>query len=435
MKTGRRRMRFERTVETLEGRELLSTASDWVHARLHKHKSHHHVAVATTGQTAQATSSTRFNSAAQRQAARIAARNGLPITIPENTQNPVYAQTPTTTFSSGSNSGLTAASAANIYRRALASYPGLLPGASAPAGTSFTVSPSSANSVLPTAPAATMTGKLASSSLISTDVAPAPVGPLSGVVLSKADVTNLQQAIDTFAVNYTSGTDATKDKAAVDALNASLVQVDSSLWSETHVADKASVAKLAQAMQSFASSYTSNSDATADKAAWNTLNLALRDFTSGLKNPAATTGSTTTNSGSTAPPPPDGVLMPMDGPQVEWMFNGLLYGPALTKDEVSTLKQSVDTFAVAYTSGADAAKDQTAVTAFQTSLDNLSTTYWNSQASTGSSSDGTAVGGAVPTPFTRTAALPGSLALNSAWRRTVTTPATSTVNVGTKVTS
>jgi hypothetical protein len=53
---------------------------------------------------------------------------------------------------------------------------------------------------------------------------------LSGDPLSASDVTGLKTAIDTFASSYTSGADASKDQAAVSALEKSLWSLASSHW-------------------------------------------------------------------------------------------------------------------------------------------------------------------------------------------------------------
>jgi hypothetical protein len=199
-----------------------------------------------------------------------------------------------------------------------------------------------------------------------------------GATLSQADVSELKQAVDTFAANYTSGTDATADKAAVSALNSSLDDLALGLWSEAHVASSASVAQLQQAVDGFAKSYTGGSNLATDKAAWKALGDGLHTFASALQG-----GQSSASGGSgvlSADSPGLGVapmIARMPGNGFAMLVSGLLQGPALTKDEVSSLQQAVDTFETSYTEGADATKDQNAVDALQTSLDNVAESHWS----------------------------------------------------------
>lgn len=194
---------------------------------------------------------------------------------------------------------------------------------------------------------------------------------LNGVTLSKDDVAGLRKSVDDFAAQYTSGADATKDKAAVDALKAGLDDLSLSVWSETHVAGKDDVAKFQQSATDFAKAYTGGANLAQDKAAWKALHTALDNFAASLKAPGAAATATTTPPGSRAFPVPPMMRMDMPGPT-----DGLLHGPALSADEVATLKTSVDTFADNYTSGADAAKDKAASDALQSNLGDLFAGHW-----------------------------------------------------------
>jgi hypothetical protein len=417
MKPRRRQIRFERTLEALEGRQLLSTASDWVHARLHKH-SHAHV---VSNRVAQGLVGTAYTTPAAARAALVAARRAGTITVPENNPNTALSQslsTPPAVLSATSVSTNTVFPSGSNFALIYALRHGGLPAAT----TSFSTAPaasgqaSTAATLTPTTTPVTGAGLSGAgvnvkmnAAMAPTDSAPLPMDPFGGTTLSKDDVTNLKQAVDTFAASYTSGAGSTKDQAAVTVLNTSLADIDARLWSETHVASQASVTSIAQAVQSFATSYTSNANPGTDNAAWQALGQALQKFTTGLSNPAAPNSTTTTSSTSTSastpatpvppPPPPDGVFMPMDGPQVSWLFGALLNGPsALTADEVSSLKQTVDTFAASYTSGSNTTTDQSALTAFQSGLDAVSTTYWNSQAPPPPAGISPTSGGAVSVP-------------------------------------
>ena len=78
----------------------------------------------------------------------------------------------------------------------------------------------------------------------------------------------LKTSVEAFAANYTSGKDATKDADAVAALNTGLGNVAQSVFAETHVASKANVASLQQAVDAFAANYTSGVTVSKDAAAW-----------------------------------------------------------------------------------------------------------------------------------------------------------------------
>src|SRR5207248_2234521 len=56
----------------------------------------------------------------------------------------------------------------------------------------------------------------------------------------------------------------------------------------------------------------------------------------------------------------------------------LLDGPALTTDDVNTIKTAVETFATSYTYGATPTADQAAVDALRTSVGNVVAKHWQS---------------------------------------------------------
>jgi hypothetical protein len=236
------------------------------------------------------------------------------------------------------------------------------------------------------------------------------LGPLADVTLSKADVASLKSTVDTFATNYTSGTDATADKAAVAALEAGLKALSQNVWSETHVVDAATVAKLQQAVDGFAQSYTSGADVSKDSAAWQSLQTGLGDFSksvmaaSSAAASSTTSGTTTTTATASAPSSPP-VAPPMFFgarlPHEVWTTgstsesSNLLDNVTLTKDQVTTIQTAVDTFATSYTSGTDAAKDQAASAALRTSLASVFSSVFASS-TTGTSN--TASPGQIPFP-------------------------------------
>jgi hypothetical protein len=241
---------------------------------------------------------------------------------------------------------------------------------------------------------------------------PLVAGLLDSTTLTQAEVNGLKQAVDTFAGAYTSGADTVKDKAAADALKSSLDDLAVATWSQSHVATPASVTALQQSVDGFASSYTGGTNPSADVAAWKALQSGLDAFNKGLSGQPAgtvTTGTITTSTAGTittgastsstagtstpgttasivqAPTPVSGSLFvnapgliarPMGGGGFKLIEAGLLNGPALTADEVTTLKTSVDAFAAAYTAGADATKDKAAADALQSSLSSLLFGHW-----------------------------------------------------------
>jgi hypothetical protein len=207
-------------------------------------------------------------------------------------------------------------------------------------------------------------------------------GPFGNATLTPADVQGLKSAVDTFANNYTSGKDATADTAAVTALQNGLADVAQNVWSETHVAAKADVAKLQQAVTDFAGAYTSGQNTSQDAAAWKALQGAVAAFGSALTNPSAPPAS-----GATTPVPtmPPGLAFggwkgPGAGIGAPSLVGPILDGTALTAGEVTSLKTAVDTFASNYTSGTDASADKAAVSALQTALGAVAQQHWQDSA-------------------------------------------------------
>jgi hypothetical protein len=199
----------------------------------------------------------------------------------------------------------------------------------------------------------------------------AVMGLFGTATLTPADVTELKQVVDAFAASYTSGADPSKDQAAATALQSGLDDLALGVWSESHVASPASVSQLQQAVDSFAKSYTSGANLAQDKAAWKALQGAVSAFGTALAG-----GQTPSDGG-----PVDGWSnLPMPGGLVgggfELLVTGLVQGPTLSKSEVTTLQTAVDTFAGAYTSGSDASKDQAAADALQASLSDLASSHW-----------------------------------------------------------
>lgn len=219
--------------------------------------------------------------------------------------------------------------------------------------------------------------------------APNPLGPLGHVTLGSADVASLKQTVDRFASSYTSGTDATKDKAAVAALESGLTSLAKNVWSESHVVDSASVSKLEAAVDSFASSYTHGADAGKDSAAWQALRSGLGDFAKSVTTAGKTAGGQSSASASTPsandPPPPLAPPLFLGAFGSHGVFDSsagntptsLLDNITLTKDEVTTIQRAADTFATAYTSGTDATKDKAATDALQKSLAGVFATHFS----------------------------------------------------------
>src|SRR5262249_38708954 len=144
-------------------------------------------------------------------------------------------------------------------------------------------------------------------------------------------------------------------------------------------ATPASVGQLQQAVDAFAKNYSSNANLAQDEAAWKALGTAVEAFAKGLQGgpTSSTPAAGAVGAGAGAMPGMGiGLGMGMGDPGFRILVGGLLQGPALTKDEVASLQGAVDTFAASYTSGADAAKDQAAVTALQSSLSSVAADHW-----------------------------------------------------------
>jgi len=197
-----------------------------------------------------------------------------------------------------------------------------------------------------------------------------------GLTLSTGDVAGIKSAVDTFAGAYTSGANAATDKAAVAALQTALKGVSWQVWAETHVASQSSVTALQSAVNAFAQNYTNNTNPAADATAWTALHSTLKTFNTSLTNPEVTTTATAT--GTTAAMPPAAAFAghrPMGMGMGTSMDTGLgrlaaplANGVTLSAADLATVKTAVDTFAGAYTSGANVATDKAAVTALETGL-------------------------------------------------------------------
>lgn len=212
-----------------------------------------------------------------------------------------------------------------------------------------------------------------------------PVGPTDGVTLSKAEVAQLKSSVDAFSAAYTSGADAAKDKAAGDALQAGFNDVAMGVWSRTHVVNAASVNALKNTVDTFASTYTSGTNTSTDKTAWNALQAGVTAFGTSLQPNPGAGGGMMMGGGLFNGNPADGIAaMPMgDGAMgVSMLADQVVNGPALSAAEVGKFKAAMTTFASAYTSGADGAKDQTAAAALQNSLFDISASRWDRVAPT-----------------------------------------------------
>ncbi|HEV3166579.1 MAG TPA: hypothetical protein VGZ22_21320 [Isosphaeraceae bacterium] len=124
-----------------------------------------------------------------------------------------------------------------------------------------------------------------------------PIGLPGATPLSKDAVGQLKQAVDTFAQSYTSGANASQDQAAIQALQTSLKSLFSSVhpmpnmpappvpgpgFETSHdgllghvVLSKATVTQIQQAVDTFAQSFTSGANASADTAAVAALKTSL----------------------------------------------------------------------------------------------------------------------------------------------------------------
>lgn len=201
-----------------------------------------------------------------------------------------------------------------------------------------------------------------------------PFGLPDNVNFTADDVKAMKSAVDAFASAYTSGQDAAKDKAAVAALEAGLDDVAQNLWSASHVASKDDTAKFEQAATDFAKNYTNGADVAKDKAAWKALHSALDTFNASLKNPKAPADSATDPAVQWAPP--GFSSRPQRGVDLIGLGGLVMEGQTVSADEVKALKSAVDTFASAYTGGANADTDEAALEAFQTAIGDLVSNHW-----------------------------------------------------------
>jgi hypothetical protein len=200
---------------------------------------------------------------------------------------------------------------------------------------------------------------------------------LSTTTWSKADISLLKSTVDGFAASYTSGADIAKDTAAVAGFSSGLQALSIQLWSENHILSKDSLAQFQKAVDDFASSYTGGQNLTQDTAAWSSLQSGLRSFAQAAFDPQGATNLAPKNAG------PGLILglvtLSVDSPLI-FELESLVpsASSALSKDNLSTLQLSVDTFADTYTSGADAAKDKAALDSLQSSLSKLAQSAWAS---------------------------------------------------------
>src|SRR5262249_52793756 len=98
-------------------------------------------------------------------------------------------------------------------------------------------------------------------------------------------VTQLKQAVDTFAQNYTSGASLSQDTSAYEALESSLntISQDQSAYqfAANHVLTSSQVAQLQQAVNTFAQNYTNGSNLTQDASAYTALRTSLQGLAPG----------------------------------------------------------------------------------------------------------------------------------------------------------
>ena len=261
-------------------------------------------------------------------------------------------------------------------------------------------SPSGIDTATPTTPMGT----------IATPMAP-PSG-MFGATLNASEVASFKSSIDTFAANYTSGANATKDAAAVSGLQTGLSDVALSVWSRTNVASSNAVAQFKTAADTFANTYTSGTNPTQDSAAWKSLQSAMNVLGSSLTGP-----NIDPKFNANIP----GIYRLTSIPAAQTGdFLGLGSIGTISASDVASVKTAADTFAANYTSGANQAKDQAADLAFETAIGNISTRYWQAQATN-------------PGQASSTSMAPGSihyaLATNSnTLKPTVTTTSSGTPN-------
>lgn len=355
------------------------------------------------------------------------------IRVPENTMpstavSTAVATAPTSTAGTASTSAITPTLTAPIVAgtqtplpTSIASAPTLVAGGFSTgltASNPYNAPPLIATTGMPPAPGIVAPGSTATMPTVSTDhiiagnpgFAPgmSPGSPLTGVTLSATDVAALKQAVDSFATNYTSGADATKDKAATDALQASLNNLALTVWSESHVASKDAVTAFQKAADNFAQNYTGGLDSAKDTAAWNALSTAMTNLLPQNGTPGGPAIGTLAP-GMMPMLPPGGF-----DPSSLHITSTLDAGQPLTADEVSTLKSLVDTFATDYTNGADATADQSAANALFSGLDNLFTSHWGNMATTTTPAVPTSAPPPVVMPVTATTASTASAAAATA---------------------
>ncbi len=200
----------------------------------------------------------------------------------------------------------------------------------------------------------------------------APPAGMFGATLNASEIASFKSSIDTFATNYTSGADSTKDAAAVTGLQTGLTDVALSVWSRTNVASSDAVAQFKTAANTFASTYTSGTNPKQDSAAWKTLQSAMNTLGSSLTGPNI-------DPALNANVPGIYRLTSIPAAQTGDIFGFGSLG-TLAASDVASMKSAADTFAANYTSGANPTKDQAADLAFETALGNISTKYWQAQA-------------------------------------------------------
>src|SRR5262249_14991534 len=110
-------------------------------------------------------------------------------------------------------------------------------------------------------------------------------GPLGGATLTKDQVTQLQQAVDTFAQTYTSGTDFSQDGTAWPTLWSRLDSIAQDVaakqFAASHVLTKDQVTQFQQAVATFAQNYTNGANIDQDVAAYTTLQASLAKVLTG----------------------------------------------------------------------------------------------------------------------------------------------------------
>jgi hypothetical protein len=197
-----------------------------------------------------------------------------------------------------------------------------------------------------------------------------PAWFLGTTTLSKADVAQLKTTVDAFAGSYTSGADAAKDKAALDALQSGLSDLVAGIWSENHVVSKDSLAQFQKTVDSFVANYTGGTNLAQDEAAWKALRSGMSDFWASVQG-AGGAASSTPMPGKLAAFPGSLPPVPDLAPSGDSGLASMLAQAPISKADVTQLQQAVDAFAADYTSGADPTRDKAAVSNLQSSWDAL----------------------------------------------------------------